>query len=381
MAATRPPSRPASIAFSESDCVGRLAIETAKFLGVGVGAEIPVGEIRRQAVTSGYGDEPTSTEIDDLLAEAGLAGKTTVEVPPQGDLFGDLWAVGVNETLTGPTIDGVEDEPTPVERFDSWLERKADDDETSHSYSRSGANRRLARAADVERWFVENCDSYTTVLLTFCADPQAGETVAEHAGRFYPRSVVRKTRRVLGGLGVGDECAGVRVLAPKPVNEDRVPGSNPPIDSPTMTHAHTFLWFPGKHWSAGGDFQGTVRLHTKNVDGATDDLNPLGEAVKVRCHDSWGVKRSKDGRPDRVSTTSLPREVGQNLPLLKAKFDVRGLPAYAREWCARLRLGTDETLDTRGVPRWRPFGQFREFAEAHRETRRAREAGSGENGE
>jgi len=40
------------------------------------------------------------------------------------------------------------------------------------------------------------------------------------------------------------------------------------------------------------------------------------------------------------------------------------LPEYAEEWCANLRLGTDEKLSTKGVARHRPLYRFSDVADS-----------------
>jgi len=61
--------------------------------------------------------------------------------------------------------------------------------------------------------------------------------------------------------------------------------------------------------------------------------------------------------------------------MLKTLVDARGLAEnapYAEGWCAHMRLGTDDTIDTDGVALWRPMkngrhtSRFREIADAKR---------------
>ena len=97
----------------------------------------------------------------------------------------------------------------------------------------------------------------------------------------------------------------------------------------------------------------------------------MSEALKPQVHSSdyLDTPRSVHGRGSTMDahrgvTTSLPQELGNNLPLLRSEFDARGLPEYAEDWCANLRLGTDEKLSTKGVARHRPLYRFNDVADA-----------------
>jgi hypothetical protein len=97
----------------------------------------------------------------------------------------------------------------------------------------------------------------------------------------------------------------------------------------------------------------------------------MSEALKPQVHSSdyLDTPRSVHGRGSTMDahrgvTTSLPQELGNNLPLLRSKFDARGLPEYAEEWCANLRLGTDEKLSTKGVARQMPLYRFNDVADS-----------------
>jgi len=339
------------------ETVRRLAVEAGKYVGVEAGASLPLQEIRQQAEANGYADD----EITQLLADAGVSGTDAVTVPEQGDLFGELWKPsGV------PHTDAPTETPDAVERFRDWLERKNDDDAMGHTYSRHTANRRYARAKDVGRHFVSEYDTFSTVLVTYDSGvPDDDETVAEHATEFYPRKVTRTRRQVLKELGVYREYAGVSLLAPKRGagrDDDRVPYPDAPHDDVVTTHAHSFYWIPG--------------------DVSESDFAPLKDAtdadvyVSVQTHDSSEVRtpekvadRGADVDDTRGATTALPHEVGNNLPMLKTLVDARGLPRYAEIWCAHMRLGTDDSLDTDGVSLWRPMhngrhtSRFRKIAD------------------
>ena len=175
-----------------------------------------------------------------------------------------------------------------------------------------------------------------------------------------------------------NEYAGVSVLAPKQA-ADREPCPAP------YTHAHDFLWIPGKVSAA--DFHPIIERHIDHVEGATPELHPLNESVSVWVHQSDDVETPDSVRErgsnldrERGDTTSLPQELGNNLPLLDARFDARGLSEYAERWCAHMRLGIDGKTDTRGIRRFRPMkngrhaSRFSELADEVRHRRRLSKA-------
>jgi hypothetical protein len=78
----------------------------------------------------------------------------------------------------------------------------------------------------------------------------------------------------------------------------------------------------------------------------------------------------------RGDTTALPQELGNNLPMLQTDLDARGLPRYVEYWCAQMRLGSDDSLDTKGMHRVRTLGQFSELADNEEWSRKIREGAS-----
>jgi len=335
----------------------RLAVAAGAYLGKDAGDTIPVEEVRLQAEANSYTDD----EIRAMLEADGLSSADKIRVPEQAHLFGKLWA---------PPSSGVPTPSTPtdttsetLETFREWCRERAEK-ETSHSYTRKQANRRFARAKDVDRHFIKEYNTFSTVLITYDAGVPVDESVAEHSKLFYPRAVVRKRRGILKSLEAYEEYAGVSLLAPK--EGDRVPQANGPY-----SHAHTFLWIPGE--VSAEDFYPLVERHIKHVEGATEENHPLYEAVSVQVHDSSQVKTpdavEERGRVldrERGTTTALPQELGANLPLLRCRFDARGAPAYVEEWCAHLRLGKDRKLSTRGISRFRASGNFTSIARSMR---------------
>jgi hypothetical protein len=348
-------SQATAVTTPSSKRLQRLAVAAGAYLGKDVGDTIPVEEVRLQAEANGYTDD----EIRAMLEADGLSSSDEIQVPEQGQLFGELWA---------PPNSGVPTPSTPtdtasqtLETFREWCGERAEK-EASHSYTRKQANRRFARAKDVDRYFIKEYETFSTVLITYDAGVPVDESVAEHSKQFYPRVVVRKRRNILKELGAYERYAGVSLLAPK--EGDRVPQANDPY-----SHAHTFLWIPGE--VSAEDFYPLVKRHIKHVEGATEENHPLDEAVSVQIHDSSEVKtpssvkaRGADLDRERGPTTALPQELGANLPLLRCRFDARGTPDYVQKWCAYIRLGLDEDISTRGISRLRHFGKFVEIADS-----------------
>jgi len=346
------------------ETVRRLAVEAAKYIGKDAGETLPLHEVRQQAEANGYSPK----EIDRLLADTGVREADTITVPEQSDLFGSLWKPDAGVPYTDAPKELDTETPDAVERFRDWLERKNDDDAMGHTYSRHTANRRYARAKDVGRHFVSEHDTFSTVLVTYDRGVPDDEMMAEHATGFYPRKVTRTRRKLLKELGVYREYAGVSLLAPKRGtggdDDNRVPYPDAPNNEVT-THAHSFYWIPG--------------------DVSESDFEPLKDAtdadvhVSVQTHDSSEVTtpeqvadRGDDVDGTRGATTALPHEVGNNLPMLKTLVDARGLAEnapYAEEWCAHMRHGTDDSLETDGVSLWSPMhngqhtSRFREIAD------------------
>lgn len=263
-----------------------------------------------------------------------------------------------------------------LRRFREWCEDKrerrcyeSENGETyqhpvEHSYSYKAERQRFARFKDVERWFLDEYDTLTTVLLTYTCPRSEGETVVEHAKSFYPRTITRKRRDCLKATGRWDEYAGVSLLAPKDVA---------PTPTAQATHAHDFLLIPGF--------------------ASSECFDPLRERegvdVSIRYHRSDKVQappsvNRADLERERGATTALSQEVGANLPGLaaidgfrdmievdattnsarhKAALDATDCPAYVERWCARMSCGEDGDPATNGVRRWRPLGRFSEIAD------------------
>lgn len=338
----------------------RLVVAAGAYLGKDVGDTIPVKEVRLQAEENGY----TDNEIRAMLEADGLSSADEIQVPEQGHLFGELWACGVPSPST--PSDTISER---LETFRKWCEERAAN-EKSHTYTFKTAKRRYAKAKDVDRYFIKEYDTFSTVLITYDAGEPIDESVAEHSKRFYPRAVVRMRRNILKKLGAYNEYAGVTVLAPK--KGSRVPHPNAPSG---YSHAHTFLWIPGE--VSAEAFHPLIERHIARVEGATEADHPLYKAVTVEVHESAEVQtpdsviaQGSGLDIERGATTALPQEVGRNLPLQNCQFDARGAPTYIEKWCACLRLGTDQLLTTRGLSRFQNLGSFKEYADEVRLRRR-----------
>jgi len=288
-------------------------------------------------------------------------------------------------TTTRQTVDeqDTQSDDPPLRAFRSWSEGKEErrlyegEDYDSpyqhpveHAYSYKSELRKFAQAKDVGRHFVQEYEQFTTVLLTYTQDRDDGETVVEHANRFYPRTIVRDRRHCVKETGHYDEYAGVSLLAPKDVA---------PSPTAQTTHAHDMNWLPGFVSSEHFD-----RLRQRE-----------GVHVSIRYHRSDKVQTpSSVNRVDldreRGPTSALPHEVGANLPVLaavegfreqvqtmddansarlKSTLDARQCPEYVERWCAHLSCGEDGDPSTNGVRRWRPLGRFTEIADNMKENR------------
>jgi len=343
----------------ETTRVKRLASNVGKLLEVEPGESVPTTEVIKQAKVNCY-DNPERVVRDDV----GSVGSITV--PSEENLFGELWEPTPTESEAGlpPSDDptdsdsGSDSVSESVESFRDWLQERFESEQLSHTYARKTANRRYARASDVDRRFAQRYETFSTVLITYARPRQDGESIVDHAESFYPRSVVSKRRRILKANDCYDGYAGVCVLAPKYRERPRDGHTQSPQTEPEPeTHAHTFLWLPGK------------------IDGSTFDFSRVTAPetdvhVSVRHHTGGSNPGTQTGRQP---TTALPKELGNNLPVLGADLDARGLAPYAERWCAKLRHGSDGSLETSGIRRWQTLGNFDKLADEQRHLRRLRD--------
>lgn len=248
--------------------------------------------------------------------------------------------VGPDSRPVGAHIESVGSEGETVgtdslARFRGWCKERAQNDKR-HRFTRKEANRKFARDKDVGRWFVEECERFTTVLITYDVESEPEESIADHASRIYSRTVRDTRRKILKNLGVYDSFAGVSVLAPDTTDRGRY----------SATHGHDFIRVPG--WVNERAFEPLLSLDM--------DID-----VRVEHHESGDVstpldvlERGSGLDAERGDTTSLAQELGGNLPLLRTRFDARGLSEAYERWCAAMRVGSDGTLDTRGIKTRRP---------------------------
>jgi hypothetical protein len=325
-----------------SERLHRLVVAAAGYRGIETGDPLPIDEIVEQGKANGY----TEDEIRALIQRE-YGSTQTIAVPPQEDIFGEMWRVDETgiESNMGASEDGT------IQRFREWLEERANNDKT-HSYTRRKANKRFAKSKDVDRNFIRKYDSFSTILITYTQQKKSDQSIAEHADSFYSRKITRKRRRILKKQGAYDEAAILTVLAPK--FDDEVPYANAPT-----THAHDFIWITND--ISEESFQRLKKLDGFNI------------TVSIQHHISEEVEtppsvmeRGSALDRKRGDTTALPQELGSNIPLLNCQFDARGAPEYVEEWCAHLRSGTDDSFKTNGIHRYRKLGTFDQRAAAEK---------------
>jgi hypothetical protein len=337
----------------ENETLHRLIVAAAGYIGIETGEEIPINEIVEQGKANGY----TEDEIRALIDQE-YSTQTSIPVPPQGTIFGEMWQVDESqvESNVGEVGNGT------VAQFREWCEERSNNDKT-HSYTRRRANRRFAQAKDVDRNFVREYDRFSTILITY-AQPQASDqSIASEADSFYPRKIARKRRRILKQEEAYDEAAILSVLAPK--FDDEVPYSTSP-NATVHTHSHDFIWIPTD----------TIE---QEVFKRLEQIEDFEVDVSIESHVSSEVKtpddvieRGSGMDRQRGDTTSLPQELGNNIPLLNCQFDARGAPEYVEEWCAHLRAGVDESFETKGIRRYSKLGTFDMRANNEKYRRRIR---------
>lgn len=343
---TDPPEGSAQCVRPSNEKLRRLVAETAGYLGREAGETVPRSEVKRQATANGYSDE----EFWTLINAADCDESSELVVPERdGSILGDTFAAG------GPTPDSTTTD------FEKWLESKhedrfkePDDEGTQfppeHAFSHKAERTKYGRSNDVDRYFVQNTDKFTTVLLTFVTAPNPSPVA--QAQRFFPSEVTRKIRTTLKKHDLWDDCAVVKLRAPRGPRAD----STQPV-----THGHAAIWVPG-HVDRER-FVPIVEKHVEEVEGATEENHPLDKALSVRHQVSDEVGSPEGVGDDHGDTTALPIEVGNNLPLLGCHTDARDAPDYVTEWCAMMAGGTDGDPTTNGIGRWQPQGNFKQYAD------------------
>lgn len=269
--------------------------------------------------------------------------------------------------------------PQTIDSYLTWLTQKrnqrcheSDDGREityplNHAWSYQSERKKFVKAKDVDRYFWDKYDKFTTVMITRCAD-ESNKGLLEQTECLNPRAVVRLRRRILKDLGVYDSYAGAQVVAPK-YPHGRV-----------LSHVHTCLWLPGTH--SREDFAPLLEKHVETVPGATERQHTPSKAITVWNHstaiDTRGndVQLSDDGAtyhrvtPQGVdsvrgATTALPYELAENLPLMDTETDASDLyDDRALAWCATMSAGIDgDHTSAKGVRRWVTLGRFDEYAD------------------
>lgn len=375
----------AAVQTTNSERLHRLAIEAAKFLGLEVGDPLPTASIVKQGVANGY----DKGEVRRWLRSEGYSSDDEMRALPQGNILGEQWRTHrAGAPMAAFSLE--------VQAFREWLgerreKRLTEYDDGSyqypveHTYSLRKAREKSAKARDVDRHFIEKYTKFTTVLVTYCAEKGMSEPIHQHASKFYPSALSRPRWEIFNRQINSQEYAGCRLLAPgKP--EEGTP-------TPEFTHAHSIYWAEG--WHSRENFEPLRDIFIDEVEGATPELNPLDEAIQVRHHSSAQVEgdtrvRRGDLDEERGPTTAASGEVSANLPLLRArnnlrerdasqeewaKGDASNCPDWVEYWAAHLRvagqnpevIGSDD--DAGGVSRWGTFGNFTEIADSMKDER------------
>jgi hypothetical protein len=317
-----------------SETLHRLTVSAAGYLGIETGDPLPIDEIVEQGLVNGY----TEDEIRNLIEQEYGSTQTSIPVPKQEDIFGEIFQVDESKVeFNGEVEDGT------IAQFREWLQERANNDKT-HSYTRRRANKRFAKGKDVDRNFIREYDSFSTILITYTKQRKSNQSIADHADSFYPRKITRKRRRILKQENVYDEAALLSVLAPK--FGDRVPSSNSP-----STHAHDFIWISDNI--------------SKECFKRLEQISDFEVDVSIQHHISEEVEtppsvmeRGSALDRKRGDTTALPQELGSNIPLLNCQFDARSASDYIEKWCAHIRSGTNNSFKQRGIRRYRKLGTF-----------------------
>lgn len=248
-----------------------------------------------------------------------------------------------------------------------------------HAYSLKTAAKKSAQAKDVDRHFIEEHNTFTTVLVTYCAEKGVSEPIHQHAGKLYPVALPRTRYQIFDRKIETDEWAGCRMLAPEKPSE-----STP---TPAFTHDHSVYWVEGHH--SREDFALLRQTFLSEVEGATPEMNPLDDMIQVQHHTSAEIESHDSVQreafdAERGPTTAASGEIGANLPLLRARnalrkrdapqsewaaADASDCPDWIEIWAAHLCCSEDGEPDTRGLSRWGSFGSFTEVANLMQESR------------
>jgi len=332
--------QPGSAGVESNDVINRLVRAAGSYLGEQAGGEISRREVVLQAEANGYSEK----DAQQLVPQ-----QSTFTIPEQGVLFGELWAYNQKGSIIEDGFAHHSEENRSIivdsaqgtqEKFEKWIQSRILADDYSHTYTRREGRKRFAKGKDVDRYFTQTYEEFTTVLITY---------TSENPADYFPQAVTRKRRRILKGLDAWDDFAGCATLAPKKNGN---------------THAHEFYWIPGP--VEADKFHGLVDLFLKHADEAEDSEHPYDEAVKVRVHQSREVRQnnSQEFSSDdsvRGNTTCLSQELGANLPMLECRGStVLDAPTYIGEWAEEMG---------KGATRFKRLGKWEEYASKQRESR------------
>jgi hypothetical protein len=362
-----------------SDSVSRLTIEAGKYHGLTAGETIEKQEVVLQAEANGYSDRE---------AKAMLEGKgQEIEIPEQGDLFGDLWPGNQsNDLITHP-----ENTVSLVESYRQWVDKKrkqnveskeGDDGrmypvwhDPQHNWSHWKSRQNFGKLKDAERYCWQEWDEFTTVHMVRTADDNT-DPLLEQTDAMTPRSYYECRRRLLKRLS--DEYAAVELYAPK--------YSATHAENTVRTHSHEEYMMPGHH--SLNTFDILIDKHMDKVSGATSvhvsvqhhsaesPDRPATHAEKTVWSDYTPTRVKRHDRPDsyqgakhgldaeRGMTTGLPHELaGENQPLMNTQTDALDIhDRRALKWLATLSASHDGKHDTPGKSYLRELGNFSEYA-------------------
>ena len=336
-----------------------------------------------------------------------------VVVPTQGELLGKLWSKDseqsggpeadhgpplplftnsyssilshrLNDPIPSDSIPCIEDWATPHPRFTGWLkdkrEKKRPDPDSEdgeiyhldHSWSLHSEQRKVARAKDIGRHFIEEHDHFTTVMLTYCAKRKESESIEEHAARLSRSELSRPRWTALNRSIETEETAGVSVLAPSPPSDEH---------HRLASHIHEIHWIEGEH--SAEPFEAMRDAYLNAVEG--------GDCViTVRHHESTEIDasprvRRSDLDEERGPTTSASGEVAANLAILRARNSLRERNASPEEWkladasdcpdwiegwaASIARAGRDGSITSAGLSRWTTYGEWKDIADSAKEER------------
>lgn len=223
-----------------------------------------------------------------------------------------------------------------------------------HNWSHQKARQNFVRAKDLGRHFWDNYDKFTTVHVVRTSDNNK-QPLLEQTKALSPKKYTQCRYRLLNRLD--EDYAAISVKAPK----------YPTIDGErtVRSHNHEIYYLTGH--IEPESFKILREKHMDTVQGATD------------CHISVEHQNSGE-RPapcdkngldsERGTTTALPHELAENLPMMNVSQDALNLyDELCLKWCATLSGGKDGSHDTKGKPYWSELGEAKSIADKMKEER------------